>query len=314
MHAELAQRLEPWYQGRDVRSRTPHDPIAFPRRYQDSDDRAVAGLIAASLAYGHVKAFRPAVERLLDLAAPSPAEFVRTFDPEQARSSFRHLYYRFSDARDLRAFFLILRTLINRHGSLRTLFESLYRPDEPDIGPLMSRYVAAALAVDTQAVYGHARKPDGLRHLFSGPAQGGASKRLCMFLRWMVRPDDGVDLGIWPVIPPSKLIIPLDAHIVRLSRHLGLTRRKSAGWLMAQEVTANLRKICPEDPVKYDFALCHYGMSGECPVAPVTEHCLRCDLQPACRVGRRRAFRVETIRMQAAQIAPNARPQGARRP
>jgi endonuclease III len=107
----------------------------------------------------------------------------------------------------------------------------------------------------------------------------------------MVRPDDGVDLGVWPAIPPSKLVIPLDAHIVRLSRYLGLTRRKSAGWLMAQEVTANLRKICPDDPVKYDFALCHYGMSGECPITPVTANCVRCMLQSVCRVGRSRAWR-----------------------
>lgn len=300
MHAELAQRLEQWHRERDVRSRIPHDPIDFPRRYQDPNDQAVAGLIAASLAYGHVKAFWPAVERLLAMMGPSPAGWLRQFDPQKQRPRFRSLYYRFSDSNDLLAFFLILKTLLDRHGSLRVCFERLHQPDDPDIGPLLGRYVAAALAVDTRSVYRngrngrHARKPAGLRHLFSGPVQGGASKRLCLFLRWMVRPDDGVDLGLWPGIAPSKLIIPLDAHIVRLSRHLGLTRRKSAGWLMAQEVTANLRKICPEDPVKYDFALCHYGMSGECPITPVAANCVRCALQPVCRVGRRR-FAGETI-------------------
>jgi len=289
MRTELAERLEQWYRTRDLTSRLPHDPIAFPRRYRAAEDRAVAGLIAASLAYGYVKAFWPAVQRLLDLAGPSPAEFVRQFDPRRERTRFRPLYYRFSDSNDLIAFFLILKTLIDRGGSLRGFFESCARPQESDIGPLLRRYVDAALAIDTRVVYRHSRKPDGLRHLFSGPAQGGASKRLCMFLRWMVRPDDGVDLGVWPAIAPSQLIIPLDAHVARLSRYLGLTRRKSAGWLMAQEVTANLRKICPEDPVKYDFALCHYGMSGECPITPVTAHCVRCDLRPVCRVGRRRA-------------------------
>jgi uncharacterized protein (TIGR02757 family) len=299
MRRELAKRLEQWYRTRDVKSRIPHDPVAFPRRYRDPEDRAVAGLIAASLAYGHVKAFWPAVERLLELAGPSPARFVKTFDPDRAWPDFRRLYYRFSNSRDLLAFFVILRTLTERHGSLRALFESLARSGEPDFGPLLGRYVEAALAVDTRRVYGHRRKPAGLRHLFSGPAQGGASKRLCMFLRWMVRPDDGVDLGLWSDLGPSKLVVPLDAHVVRLSRYLGLTRRKSAGWLMAREVTGNLRSICPEDPVKYDFALCHFGMSGDCPLRPSTERCAGCELRAVCRIGRRRCRAVITVEYEA---------------
>ncbi|HUJ79168.1 MAG TPA: TIGR02757 family protein [Nitrospiria bacterium] len=296
MRSDLAERLEQWHRSRDLTGRIPHDPIAFPRRYRDPEDQAAAGLIAASLAYGHVNAFRPAVERLLALAGPSPAAYLRAFDLRRERPRLRPLYYRFSDSRDLRAFFLILRTLINRYGSLRTLFESLAQSNDPDVGPLICRYVDEALAVDTRAVYGHLRKPPGLRHLFSGPAQGGASKRLCMFLRWMVRPDDGVDLGVWPAIGASRLIVPLDAHVARLSRYLGLTRRTSAGWLMAQDVTAGLRRICPEDPVKYDFALCHFGMSGECPARPVTTRCLRCVLQTVCRVGRRRGRAAVTPR------------------
>jgi uncharacterized protein (TIGR02757 family) len=301
MRSEIAERLEGWYRTRDVTSRIPHDPIAFPRRYHDPEDQAAAGLIGASLAYGHVNAFRPVVERLLALAGLSPADYLRSFDLKRERPRFAPLYYRFSDSNDLLAFVFILHTLIDRHGSLRALFEACARPADEDIGPLLGRYVQAALAVDTRSVYhsgrngGRDRKPDGLRHLFSGPAQGGASKRLCMFLRWMVRPDDGVDLGLWPALGPSKLIVPLDAHVVRLSRYLGLTRRKSAGWLMAREVTANLRKVCPDDPVKYDFALCHFGMSGDCPLRPSIEQCARCGLRAICRIGRRRCRAAVTL-------------------
>ncbi|HXZ25486.1 MAG TPA: TIGR02757 family protein [Nitrospiria bacterium] len=308
MRSDLAERLERWYRTRDLTTRVAHDPVAFPRRYHDPDDQAAAGLIAASLAYGHVNAFRPTVERLLAVAGDSPAAYLRSFDLQRERPRFIPLYYRFSDSSDLLAFFLILRTLINRHGSLRVLFESLARSDEPDIGPLLGRYVNEALAVDTQPVYGHRRKPPGLRHLFSGPAQGGASKRLCMYLRWMVRPEDGVDLGLWPALGAPRLIVPLDAHVARLSRYLGLTSRQSAGWLMAREVTASLRTICPEDPVKYDFALCHYGMSGECPVTPLTARCLRCDLQPVCRIGRRRGRSAVTPRPHEAWRAPKYPP------
>ncbi len=288
MRTELTQRLEQWYRARDLKSRIPYDPITFPRRYRHSEDIEIAGLIAATLAYGRVKSFWPAIDRLLALMEGSPADYLRRFDPGRERPRLRSLYYRFSTSDDLLALCLILHTLFLRHGSLRQLFESLHRPEEPDIGPLLARYVETALAVDTRPVYRHGRTPAGLAHLFSGPAQGGASKRLCLYLRWMVRPDDGIDLGLWPAIASSKLIVPLDAHVVRISRYLGLTRRKSPGWLMAQEITANLRRICPEDPVKYDFALCHYGMSGECPINPRREHCARCQLQSVCTLGSRR--------------------------
>ena len=86
-----------------------------------------------------------------------------------------------------------------------------------------------------------------------------------LFLRWMVRPDDGVDIGSWSFISPSRLVIPLDVHVMRLSRHLSLTDRKTSGWKTAVEVTAALRRLDPEDPVKYDFLLCHLGMMKKCP-------------------------------------------------
>lgn len=285
----LGVHLEQWWRGRDLAGRVSADPVAFPRRYSNPDDKEVAGLLAATLAYGHVNAFWPMVERLLAIAGDAPAAFFTRFDLDRARDHFRSCYYRFSSSKDLLAFFHILHCHLNEHGSLRSLFASLYRPDDPDIGPLLARYVEASLAVDTSPVYGHRRKPPGLLHLFSGPLTGGASKRLCLYLRWMVRPDDGVDLGLWPFIPPSKLVLPLDAHVVRIGRYLGLSQRKSPGWLMAREMTEKLRRFAPDDPVKYDFALCHYGMAGECPVRPRPEHCARCALKPVCRVGRRRA-------------------------
>jgi endonuclease III len=105
----------------------------------------------------------------------------------------------------------------------------------------------------------------------------------------MVRPADGVDLGLWP-IAPSELVIPVDTHIHRISRNLGLTKRRTATWATAEEITAALRKFDPEDPVKYDFALCHLGVSRECPSRPDRAKCQQCVLQDVCSVwttGRR---------------------------
>jgi uncharacterized protein (TIGR02757 family) len=102
-----------------------------------------------------------------------------------------------------------------------------------------------------------------------------------MYLRWMVRPADGFDLGLWHQVSPAKLIIPVDAHIRRIGRYLGLTSRKQADWRMAREITASLRGLDPDDPVKYDFPLCHLGISEgcagrdllRCNACPIVEFC-----------------------------------------
>ena len=122
-----------------------------------------------------------------------------------------------------------------------------------------------------------------MRHLVSDPRAGSACKRLALYARWMVRPADGIDLGLWP-IAPSALIVPVDTHVHRISRNLGLTRRCTASWATAEEITAALRRFDPYDPVKYDFALCHLGVSRDCPSRPDLAKCERCVLQDVCRV------------------------------
>ena len=101
----------------------------------------------------------------------------------------------------------------------------------------------------------------------------------------MVRGPDLVDLGVWRSVAPAQLMMPVDTHIARIARWLGLTHRRTISWAMAEEVTASLRLLDPTDPVKYDFALCHWGMSGACPVVPVRENCLACPLGPVCVHG-----------------------------
>jgi uncharacterized protein (TIGR02757 family) len=128
-----------------------------------------------------------------------------------------------------------------------------------------------------------------LDHLLPDASRGAACKRLLLYLRWMVRRDD-VDLGAWEgIVPPSALVIPLDTHVSRLSRLLGLTCRADLSWRTAEEITASLRRLSPEDPVRYDFALCHLGMSGACPARRSAERCRACPLAPACPTGRRAA-------------------------
>ncbi|HEY6837754.1 MAG TPA: DUF2400 family protein, partial [Geobacteraceae bacterium] len=138
--------------------------------------------------------------------------------------------------------------------------------DADDITPSLTAFSAAILAMDYSPVFGSREIPADsyFTFFFPSPASGSACKRLCMFLRWMVRPADGIDLGLWHDVSPTKLVIPVDAHIQRIGRYLGLTTRKQADWKMAREITAALRRLDPADPVKYDFSLCHLGISEGC--------------------------------------------------
>ena len=136
----------------------------------------------------------------------------------------------------------------------------------------------------------------GLQHLLPVPLGPGAAKRLNMFLRWMVRGPDQVDLGLWRAIPPSALVIPLDTHIGRISLRLGLTRRKDLSWRTAVEITRNLARIDAADPVRFDFPLCHHGMSGVCAPRARVEACAGCELRSVCRVGARLVAGTQTAR------------------
>jgi uncharacterized protein (TIGR02757 family) len=124
-------------------------------------------------------------------------------------------------------------------------------------------------------VYGKNVRPPGLSQFCPLPSKGSACKRFNLFLRWMIR-DRDIDLGIWKGVPKNKLIIPLDTHIARISRCLGLTKRRSQDWRTAVEVTGALRRFDPEDPLKYDFALCHHGISGLCRGERKKEICREC--------------------------------------
>jgi endonuclease III len=110
----------------------------------------------------------------------------------------------------------------------------------------------------------------------------------------MVRGPDRVDFGIWKRVSTSQLIIPLDTHIARIARYLGLTRRKDSSWTTAEEITMSLRRVDPVDPVRFDFALCHHGMSGACPLNARLENCSACALLGACSRGNRVAARHRT--------------------
>jgi len=135
-----------------------------------------------------------------------------------------------------------------------------FNPESPNIGPALAAFMAELKGAASKASRNTQR---GFEFYFPTPAKGGSCKRGCLYLRWMVRRAD-IDFGLWSGVPMDRLVIPLDTHIARISRCLGLTERKSDDWKTAVQITDALRAFEPSDPLKYDFALCHKGISGEC--------------------------------------------------
>jgi uncharacterized protein (TIGR02757 family) len=260
--AELHEPFERIYRAFDhVHSAS--DPVHMVLRYQAPEDQEVVGFCAAGLAFGRVASVLHSIELLLAIMGPRPAAFVRAFDPATDGRRLAPLVHRWIDGHDLAALMLILQRMLLESGSIERFFLEGDVVDAPDIGPGLEAFSTRALAIDVRRAYGRVQKRPGVGNFFPRPSAGSACKRLNLFLRWMVR-KDAIDLGVWTGLSPSRLIVPLDTHIIRLGQCLRLTRYRSPGWKMAAEITAALRAIDPVDPVRYDFALCHVGMMGAC--------------------------------------------------
>jgi uncharacterized protein (TIGR02757 family) len=258
----------------DSESTRSRDPVDFVHGYEEPRDQEVAGLVASSLAFGNAVAARRSIGRVLTALGPEPAATIVSAGPVELRNCLRGFVHRIYRGEHLASVLSRAGELFREHDTLGNAFAYFHRESDGDFREGLARF-ADALRGDTN--------DRSLRHLVSDPRAGSACKRLALYARWMVRPADGVDLGLWP-IAPSELVIPVDTHIHRISRNLGLTKRRTATWATAEEITAALRKFDPEDPVKYDFALCHLGVSRECPSRPDPAKCQRCVLQSVCSV------------------------------
>jgi len=278
----LREPLEQLYRDFDYAARVERDAIRFPLRYSDPRDREIVALLTACLAYGRVELFARELERVLTEMGPSPAEFITRFDPTQDGEAFARFRYRFNRPRDLVAFCVAVRDALARHGTLEKCFLAGDSDPSGPIGPALERFVRLFLDADLGRVFPRGRLSRGYRHLFPLPSAGGPCKRLHLFLRWMVR-RESPDFGLWTSVSSARLLVPVDTHVENMSRAIGLTRRRSRNWRMAEEITASLAAIDPEDPVKYDFALCHKRMSGDCRDRRDAVVCAPCGLRGVCR-------------------------------
>jgi uncharacterized protein (TIGR02757 family) len=266
----------------DVASRRGADPVSFVHRYRDPHDREIVALVAACVAFGNVKAVRAKLEDLLARLGPSPAR--SSDDPPRLHVKLRGWKHRVFQGQDMARLLAGARAMQNAHGSMGARFKShLESTGEGDGSRGDLRSALAAWCNEIRAAGG--LKRDGVRrgpaHLLPDVHGASGCKRLLLFLRWMGRPADGIDLGDWS-IDPAILLVPVDVHIHKLARNLGLTRRPAPSWRTTEEITRALARFDPADPTKYDFSLCHMGMLQRCPSRRDAGRCEGCGVQPVC--------------------------------
>jgi len=279
----LKRRLERLVKAYD-REFLSSDPLYYLHGFSAPADREIVGLIASSLAYGRVAGIKKSIEKILAVMEGDPAGFVANFRPRIDGRLFMDFRHRFNVGEDISCLLYFARQMIEISGSIGGFFMKGYSSSDKNIKEALRAFTAGALALDSAPVYGADKLPPkaGVRFFFPSPAGGSPCKRLNLYLRWMVRRGDGIDFGIWNPVSPSKLIVPLDTHIARISVNLGLTRRKSRDWKMAEEITESLKLLDPRDPVKYDFALCRLGILDICPHKADVLKCSRCLLGDIC--------------------------------
>jgi len=223
------------------------DPIQFPHRFKNKKDIEIAGFIASLVAYGRRELFIKKLNSLFALAQDEPLNFILNFEPEMLGD----FNYRFGKPDDFAQIFSIMRGLYAKDGGLEELFK--HGHEQGRIFKNTCDYFYSRVKEGTG---------QGFYFMLPDPEKGGAMKRMSMFLRWMVRKGP-VDFGIWNFMPASDLYIPLDVHVARISREMGLLTRNANDFKAVVELTENLKKLNPEDPVKYDFAMFGYGVNDK---------------------------------------------------
>ena len=224
------------------------DPLHFVHRYEVKQDQELAGFIASSLAFGRVSQINRTLQTLFRRIG-RPRHYLKSRRLSSIKNDFVDFRHRFAKGEDLVALLVGLKRTIQIYGSLSSCFERGVESTAATLFPALAAFVGKL----KDCMEG---KPS---FLLPDPGKGSAVKRLNLFLRWMIRHDQ-VDPGVWEGFPKAKLIIPLDTHMYRACLNVGFTQRRQPNLRTALEVTECFRKINPEDPVKYDFALTRMGM------------------------------------------------------
>jgi uncharacterized protein (TIGR02757 family) len=287
----LRNRLIEVEKSYDLAGEIQNDPLGLILPFEKNQDREVAALICAVFAYGNVRQIQNSLEKVFALLGPSPAEKLKNTSAREWKKlipkTFKH---RFNTADDLGILLTWMGCALREYGSLENLFihsnslsqsNSQSNPSEPiqDLASQLENFVVALTGFSCSPY--PRPKSRGALFFFPKPSGKSACKRLLLFLRWVCG-HGPMDLNIWKNPLRSELVIPVDTHVLRISRHLGFTKRTDNSWRTAVEITDALKRLDPQDPTRFDFALCHLGISRECPSRFNIKICGHCRMNDLC--------------------------------
>jgi len=251
----LKQKLEYHYRVFD-RTKLEPDPLQFLHMFDNERDIELIGLLASIFAYGNVKQIENTLNKLVLILNGEPYTFIKNFSNKKDAIKLKGIKHRFYSENDILQLFIVLGKEIEKHKSIKNIFLNGYNISDNNVKNGISNFSNHFLDSFNRSFGGIS---NGIKFMFPLPEKGSACKRMNLFLRWMVRKDE-LDFGLWNEISTSKLVMPVDTHIARISKSLKLTKRKNVSWQMAVEITQNLKKYDAKDPIKYDFAICHIGI------------------------------------------------------
>ncbi|ASK32473.1 TIGR02757 family protein [Chryseobacterium sp. T16E-39] len=229
-----------------------NDPVQIPHRFSIKQDIEIAGFLAATISWGNRKAIIKSAEKMLDIMGNSPYDFVMNFSEKDLESIREKNIHRTFNGEDFIYFIKQFNKIYKENDSLENLFE--VKDSEINFLHAIERFRSSFLETEKHRSHKH----------ISSPYKNSSSKRIVMFLRWMVRKDKrSVDFGIWENIDQKYLSIPLDVHTGNISRKLNLITRTQNDWKTVEELDRVIRQFDDKDPAKYDFALFGLGVSKE---------------------------------------------------
>ncbi len=252
---ELKPFLDEWVDRIEQPDYIESDPILFMHAFDEKEDQLLAGFFAALMAWGRRDIVIRKVEDLLDRMDNRPEKFIRNFSDQDAKR-FKGFKHRTFKPIDMKWLTKILQSILLEFGSFEAFWNRCYQKAQETNRPLMTIFHEDFFAQ-------HPEAPQRTRKHISNADKKSSCKRLYLYLRWAIRKQSPVDLGLMDFIPQSELMVPLDVHVARQSRRLGLLSRTYNDWWAVEELTESLRLLDPEDPAKYDYALFGLGITPD---------------------------------------------------
>jgi uncharacterized protein (TIGR02757 family) len=252
---KLKPFLDQWVERIEKPSYIDSDPVLFMHAFNKKEDQLLAGFFAATMAWGRRDVVIRKVRDFLDRMDNRPAEFITNFSDRDAKrfDGFKHRTFKPVDMKWLTK---ILQSILQQYGSFEDFWEACYQKAQQQERPLMAVFHEDFFAL----------RPNTPQRTFkhvSNAEKKSSCKRLYLYLRWAIRKDSPVDIGLMDFMPASKLMVPLDVHVARQARKMGLLRRTYNDWWAVQELTESLRLLDPYDPAKYDYALFGLGVAED---------------------------------------------------